>query len=56
MGNGGSGKSWLAYELARRHEFPVVHLDDLQWMPGFAWERPHEEQNRLVAQPAASDR
>jgi len=56
MGNGGSGKSWLANELSRRLNSPVVHLDDLHWMPNFAGERPREERNRLVAEAAAADR
>lgn len=56
MGNGGSGKTWLAQELARKLKLPAVHLDDLHWMPNFAGERPREERNQLVAHAAASDR
>lgn len=56
MGNGGSGKTWLAKELAERLKLPAVHLDDLHWMPNFAGERPREERNQLVAEAAARDR
>ncbi|NTH64450.1 AAA family ATPase [Agrobacterium rhizogenes] len=55
MGNGGSGKTWLALELARKLKLPAVHLDDLHWMPNFGGERPREERNRLVAEAAAVD-
>ena len=56
MGNGGSGKSWLARELAQRLKLPTIHLDDLHWMPNFAGERPREERNQLVSKAAAADR
>lgn len=36
VGNGGSGKSWLAKELAAKIGFPVTHLDDVHWLPGFS--------------------
>jgi adenylate kinase family enzyme len=52
MGNGGSGKTWLAEQLAGRLQIPAIHLDDLQWMPNFAAERPREDRNRLVAEAA----
>ena len=55
MGNGGSGKTWLAQGLARKLKLPAVHLDDLHWMPNLAGERPRDERNRLVAQAAAGD-
>ncbi|WP_260687557.1 hypothetical protein [Rhizobium laguerreae] len=33
MGNGGSGKTWLARQLAERLHHPAFHLDDFHWMP-----------------------
>lgn len=35
MGNGGTGKTWLARRLAERLQHPVVHLDDIHWEPGY---------------------
>lgn len=52
MGNGGSGKTWLAQQLAQRLRYPVFHLDDFHWLPNFAGERPRDERNRLVADAA----
>lgn len=34
MGNGGSGKSWLAERLAVRLGCPVIDLDQIHWEPG----------------------
>lgn len=34
MGNGGSGKTWLAKRLAARFGLEAVHLDDVYWQPG----------------------
>lgn len=52
MGNGGSGKSWLAQRLGQRLQLPVIHLDELHWLPNFAGERPRGERDQLVAQAA----
>jgi adenylate kinase family enzyme len=44
IGSGGSGKTTVAREIARRLELPLVHLDALYWQPGWrakeraAWE------------------
>ena len=51
IGNSGSGKTWLATRLAASVPVPVVHLDELFWMPGgFDQKRPEEEITTLVAQ------
>lgn len=34
FGNGGTGKTWLARELGAIIKRPVVHLEDLRWVPG----------------------
>lgn len=34
FGNGGTGKTWLAREVGAIIKRPVVHLDDLRWVPG----------------------
>ena len=34
VGNSGSGKTWLATNLAATTAVPVVHLDELFWQPG----------------------
>jgi adenylate kinase family enzyme len=55
VGTSGSGKSILARELARALDVPVVELDALHWLPGWA-ERPDEEFAAAVAQAAAGER
>jgi adenylate kinase family enzyme len=52
VGNSGSGRTWLANRLAEELRLPVVHLDDLHWLPKFVGERPREERSRLVAEAA----
>ena len=34
FGNSGSGKSWLARRLGEKRSTPVVHLDEIFWLPG----------------------
>jgi adenylate kinase family enzyme len=34
IGNAGSGKTWLAGQLAALSVIPTIHLDDLRWTPG----------------------
>ena len=34
LGNSGSGKTWLAVQLAKKFGSPIVHLDDIFWQPG----------------------
>ena len=44
IGNSGSGKSCLAQSLAVIYPVPVVHLDQIFWMPGgFNEKRPKSE-------------
>jgi len=54
VGNGGSGKSWLAKKLAAKLRFPITHLDDLHWFPGFVGKRPRYERDQLVAEAAGN--
>jgi adenylate kinase family enzyme len=42
LGNNGSGKSFLAKELAVITELPLVHLDAEFWLPN--WEMPSKEE------------
>lgn len=55
VGNSGSGKSWLAQQLAQRRQYPVFHLDDFHWLPNLVGESPRDERNRLVAQAAVGN-
>lgn len=49
IGNSGSGKTWLARELAKNLFVPVVHLDEMFWEPGgFNRKRNIEEIASLV--------
>lgn len=34
MGNGGSGKTWLARQIAFQANLSAIHLDDVYWEPG----------------------
>lgn len=47
MGYSGSGKSTLARELGELYGVPVLHLDRVQFLPGWR-ERPKDEQLSLV--------
>jgi adenylate kinase family enzyme len=55
IGTGGSGKTTVAKELARRHGIPHVELDALFHGPGWT-ETPAEEFRRRVAAATAGDR
>lgn len=51
IGNSGSGKTCLATKLAALASVPVVHLDELFWLPGgFDEKRPDEEIASLIEQ------
>src|ERR671927_754638 len=54
QGTGGSGKTTVAKELARRHGVPHVELDALYHGPGWS-ETPPEEFRRRVAAATAVD-
>ena len=34
VGNSGSGKSWLAKRMGENTATPVIHLDEIFWLPG----------------------
>ena len=55
IGPGGAGKSWLARELGRRLDLPVIHLDDLFWKPGWV-ESDREEWEALNRQLVQGER
>jgi len=46
-GYSGAGKSTLAQRLGTQYGVPVLHLDTVQWVPGWR-ERDAEEQQRIV--------
>lgn len=49
IGYSGSGKSTLAEKLGRKYNAEVLHLDSVQFMPG--WQiRPAEEQEGMVSE------
>lgn len=54
MGCSGGGKSTLAVKLARKLGLPVVHIDQLYWLPGWV-ERDTGEVRALVAEAAAGE-
>jgi adenylate kinase family enzyme len=57
MGNGGSGKTWLAGNLARILGPRVLHLDDIHWEPGhYGVARDRTLRDRLVMDAATDDR
>ena len=44
IGNSGSGKSYLAKSLSTIYSTPIIHLDQLFWLPGgFNEKRPKDE-------------
>ena len=47
MGHSGSGKSTLAQLLAEKHHIPALHLDTVQFLPGWVI-RDQSEKERIV--------
>jgi len=47
IGYSGAGKSTLAQRLGEKYGAPVLHLDTVQWLPGWR-ERSDAEQQRMV--------
>lgn len=54
IGGSGSGKSTLARALGQRTGMPVIHMDQLYWLPGWV-ERPGNEFNKMVGEIAKQD-
>ena len=49
VGYSGSGKSTLARFLGEKYGLPVLHLDQLHWLPGWQERDPADEQRRMTA-------
>lgn len=47
IGQPGSGKSTLAREIGARFHLPVVHIDQIHWMPGWV-ERPKADKDQMA--------
>lgn len=57
MGNGGSGKTWLAQRIGERLGHPVIHLDDIHWEPGgYGVARDRTLRDTMVKTAAETDR
>lgn len=56
LGNGGSGKSWLAERLSGELATPAVDLDEIHWLPGgFIARREPATAIEMVRRRAADD-
>ena len=50
IGNSGSGKTWLARQLGSLLDVPVVHLDEIFWLPGgFDKKRDSTEVSEVIS-------
>ena len=49
IGYSGSGKSTLAQTIGQRKHIPVLHLDQVHWLPGWV-ERKEIEEERIVTE------
>jgi len=54
IGSPGAGKSRLATELARRTGLPLIHLDQLAWLPGWVELGEVDFRSRVAAAIAES--
>ena len=55
LGHSGSGKSTLASRLGKKHGVAVLHIDTIQFLPG--WKiRPQEEKLRLMRELLEQER
>ncbi len=48
LGYSGAGKSTLAAQLSKQYGIPVLHLDTVQFLPGWK-ERPRKQAQRMVS-------
>jgi adenylate kinase family enzyme len=55
VGSGGAGMTTFATQFARRTGLPVVHLDHLDWRPGWV-ETPSEEWRTVVEEHLEGER
>lgn len=55
VGQPGSGKSSLARSLGEVSGLPVIHIDQIQWLPGWI-EQDKAEKTRLCLEAAAGER
>ncbi|UIP05831.1 topology modulation protein [Erythrobacter sp. SDW2] len=55
VGPCGSGKSTLSFELARRLRLPLIHMDQLNWQPGWV-ESPDDVLLARVEEAASGER
>jgi len=57
MGNGGSGKTWLARRIGEQLRHPIIHLDDIHWEPGrYGIARDRTLRDEMVTAAADGDR
>ncbi len=54
VGQPGSGKSWLAREMAKRLGLPLYHMDHIHWAPGWV-PRAEAEKTALCAAVEAGE-
>lgn len=54
IGNGGGGKTTLAYVLAEKHKLPLTEVDTLQFQPGWA-RTPEVELRQALREVQESD-
>lgn len=47
IGNSCGGKTWLSLKLAARHQLPLIHVDQIQFMKGLVF-RPFKESVQIL--------